>query len=70
MDELLREFLTDTNQRFVAVDAELVRFERKPNNADIPANVFCPVHTVEGTCGSLRLLRLDSFGSFRMPTGS
>ena len=33
MDDLLREFLTETNESLDMVDVELVRFEQEPNNA-------------------------------------
>ena len=33
MDDLLREFLTETNESLDVVDVELVRFEQEPNNA-------------------------------------
>lgn len=58
MDELLREFLTETNESLDVVDVELVRLEQEPNNADIIANVFRLVHTIKGTCGFLSLPRL------------
>jgi two-component system chemotaxis sensor kinase CheA len=58
MDELLREFLTETNESLDVVDVELVRFERDPNNAEILANIFRLVHTIKGTCGFLGLPRL------------
>jgi aminopeptidase N len=35
MDDLLREFLTETNESLNVLDVELVRFEQDPNNADI-----------------------------------
>jgi two-component system chemotaxis sensor kinase CheA len=60
MDDLLREFLTETNESLDRVDAELVRFEREPNNASILANVFRLVHTIKGTCGFLGLPRLEA----------
>jgi two-component system chemotaxis sensor kinase CheA len=59
MDELLREFLTETNESLGVVDVELVRFEQDPNNADILANIFRLVHTIKGTCGFLKLPRLE-----------
>ena len=34
MDDLLREFLTETNESLDRVDAELVRFEQEPNNGE------------------------------------
>src|SRR6202035_3639148 len=60
MDDLLREFLTETNERLDIVDAELVRFEQAPNNAGILANIFRLVHTIKGTCGFLGLPRLEA----------
>ncbi len=35
MDELLRDFLTETHESLDTVDIELVRFEQEPNNAEI-----------------------------------
>jgi two-component system chemotaxis sensor kinase CheA len=58
MDELLRDFLTETHESLDMVDSELVRFEQEPNNADILANIFRLVHTIKGTCGFLNLPRL------------
>ncbi|MGA8614239.1 MAG: hybrid sensor histidine kinase/response regulator [Xanthobacteraceae bacterium] len=59
MDDLLREFLTETSENLDRVDAELVRFEREPNNVEILGNIFRLVHTVKGTCGFLGLPRLE-----------
>jgi two-component system, chemotaxis family, sensor kinase CheA len=59
MDDLLREFLTETNESLDRVDAELVRFEQDPNNANILGNIFRLVHTIKGTCGFLGLPRLE-----------
>ncbi len=60
MDELLREFVTETNESLDVVDVELVRFEQDPNNAKILDNVFRLVHTIKGTCGFLGLPRLEA----------
>src|SRR5581483_4402513 len=60
MDDLLREFLTETNESLDVVDVELVRFEQDPNNAQILGNIFRLVHTIKGTCGFLGLPRLAS----------
>jgi two-component system, chemotaxis family, sensor kinase CheA len=60
MDELLRDFLTETGKSLDVVDAELVRFEQEPNNTQILANIFRLVHTIKGTCGFLALSRLES----------
>jgi len=60
MDELLREFLTETNESLDLIDVELVRFEQDPNNAKILDNIFRLVHTIKGTCGFLGLPRLQT----------
>ena len=40
MDDLLREFLTETCESLDRVDAELVRFEQEPNNAAMLNTIF------------------------------
>jgi two-component system chemotaxis sensor kinase CheA len=60
MDDLLREFVTETNESLDVVDVELVRFEQDPNNAKILDNIFRLVHTIKGTCGFLGLPRLET----------
>ncbi|MDQ0317656.1 hybrid sensor histidine kinase/response regulator [Amorphus orientalis] len=58
MDDLLSEFLTETNENLDVADTELVKFEQDPNNADILNNIFRLVHTIKGTCGFIGLPRL------------
>jgi two-component system chemotaxis sensor kinase CheA len=60
MDDLLREFLTETSESLDVVDVQLVKFEQEPNNAKILDNVFRLVHTIKGTCGFLGLPRLEA----------
>ena len=60
MDDLLREFLTETGESLDVVDVELVRFEQEPNNTKILDNIFRLVHTIKGTCGFLGLPRLEA----------
>src|ERR1700691_4980573 len=60
MDDLLREFLTETNESLNLVDAQLVRFEQEPNTGAILGNIFRLVHTIKGTCGFLSLPRLET----------
>ncbi|WP_338693477.1 hybrid sensor histidine kinase/response regulator [Bradyrhizobium sp. 26S5] len=60
MDDLLREFLTESSESLDTVDNQLVQFEQDPNNAKILDNVFRLVHTIKGTCGFLGLPRLEA----------
>src|SRR5216110_741704 len=59
MDDLLREFLTETSESLDTVDNQLVRFEQDPSDAKILDNIFRLVHTIKGTCGFLGLPRLE-----------
>jgi len=60
MDDLLREFLTETSESLDTVDNQLVRFEQDPSDAKILDNIFRLVHTIKGTCGFLGLPRLEA----------
>jgi two-component system chemotaxis sensor kinase CheA len=60
MDDLLKEFLTETSENLAVLDLELVKLEQNPNDAGLLGNIFRLVHTVKGTCGFLGLPRLES----------
>lgn len=60
MDELLQEFIVETNESLDVVDIELVRLEQEPNNLEILRTIFRLVHTIKGTCGFLGLPRLET----------
>src|ERR1700692_360741 len=60
MDDLLREFLTETSEGLDNVDNQLVRFDQDPNIAKFLDNSFRLVHTIKGTCGFLGLPRLEA----------
>ncbi len=60
MDDLLSEFLTETNENLAVLDVELVKLEQNPNDPGLLSNIFRLVHTIKGTCGFLGLPRLES----------
>ena len=60
MDDLLAEFLTETNEALDVTDVELVKLEQEPDNPDILGNIFRLVHTIKGTSGFLGLPRLET----------
>ncbi|WP_114394489.1 chemotaxis protein CheW [Oleisolibacter albus] len=60
MDDLLSEFLTETNENLSVLDVELVKLEQNPNDPGLLSNIFRLVHTIKGTCGFLGLPRLES----------
>lgn len=59
MDDLLADFLTETNENLAELDLALVTLERTPDDADTLALIFRLVHTIKGTCGFLGLPRLE-----------
>lgn len=59
MDDLLRDFLTESNESLTVVDGEMVKLEANPNNKDVLQKIFRLVHTIKGTCGFIGLQRLE-----------
>ena len=59
MDDLIAEFLTETNESLGALDVDLVNLEQNPNDKDLLSNIFRLMHTIKGTCGFLGLPRLE-----------
>ena len=59
MDDLLADFLTETNESLAELDVALVTLERTPDDADTLSLIFRMVHTIKGTCGFLGLPRLE-----------
>jgi two-component system chemotaxis sensor kinase CheA len=73
MDDLIVEFLTETNDSLGELDNAIVLLEQDPNNADLLSKIFRVMHTIKGTSGFLGLPRLgrvahkteDLLGLFR-----
>ena len=59
MDDLLADFLTETNESLAELDTALVKLERNPQDEQTLALIFRLVHTIKGTCGFLGLPRLE-----------
>jgi two-component system, chemotaxis family, sensor kinase CheA len=59
VDDLLSDFLTETNESLAELDIALVTLERTPDDAETLSFIFRLVHTIKGTCGFLGLPRLE-----------
>ena len=59
MDDLLADFLTETNESLAELDGALLTLERTPDDAETLGFIFRLVHTIKGTCGFLGLPRLE-----------
>jgi two-component system chemotaxis sensor kinase CheA len=60
MDDLIVEFLTETNESLGELDLDLVNLEQNPNDKELLSNIFRLMHTIKGTCGFLGLPRLET----------
>jgi two-component system chemotaxis sensor kinase CheA len=59
VDDLLTDFLTETNESLAELDIALLTLERSPDDAETLSFIFRLVHTIKGTCGFLGLPRLE-----------
>jgi two-component system chemotaxis sensor kinase CheA len=59
MDDLIADFLTETNEGLAALDVALVKLEKQPDDHPTLSEIFRTVHTIKGTCGFLGLSRLE-----------
>jgi two-component system chemotaxis sensor kinase CheA len=59
LDEVIGEFLAESNESLDRVDRDLLTLERQPHSPDAIARIFRTVHTIKGTCGFLGFERLE-----------
>ena len=71
-DDIVREFLTESNENLDTLDRELVLLEKDPQNHNILGSVFRSIHTIKGTCGFLGFTKLEKVAcmsqAFREPS--
>lgn len=59
MDELLQEFISETQETLEALAGEVVAWETDPTDRDRLDAIFRFFHTVKGSCGFLNLPRFE-----------
>ncbi len=59
-DELLNEFLIESNENLDRLDEELVTLETEPTNRELLNSIFRRIHTIKGVCGFLDFSILES----------
>jgi two-component system chemotaxis sensor kinase CheA len=60
MDDVLHDFLTESNENLARLDSEVVALERSPGDTELLGSIFRTIHTIKGTCGFLGLSRLET----------
>src|SRR3954454_7259990 len=59
MNEIVREFLLETNENLAQLDLDLVTLEKEPTERETLARVVRTLHTVKGTAGFLGFPKLQ-----------
>lgn len=59
MDDLIREFLIESQEGLDRMERCLTELEARPGDAALVAEIFRSVHTIKGTTGFLGFARLE-----------
>ena len=59
MDDIVREFLIESNENLDRMDQELVKLESEPSSKDLLGSIFRTIHSIKGSCGFLGFARLE-----------
>ena len=60
MDDIVREFVVESQEGLDQLDQDLVALEQDPKNGDLLAAIFRCIHSIKGTCGFLGFSNLES----------
>ena len=60
MDDIIRDFLVESNENLDQLDRDLVTLEKDPTAREVLASIFRTIHTIKGTTGFLGFSRLES----------
>ncbi|MDQ6964963.1 MAG: Hpt domain-containing protein, partial [Mariprofundales bacterium] len=58
-EELLGEFLTESNENLAEIEQQLMDLEDRPQDAELLGSIFRTIHTVKGSCGFIGLSKLE-----------
>ncbi|HEV2690144.1 MAG TPA: Hpt domain-containing protein, partial [Bryobacteraceae bacterium] len=59
MDEIVKDFLIESNENLDRLDQELVKLESEPSSKELLASIFRTIHTIKGSCGFLGFAHLE-----------
>jgi chemotaxis protein histidine kinase CheA len=60
MDDIVREFLVESNENLDQLDRDLITLEKDPKASEVLASIFRTIHTIKGTSGFLGFPRLEA----------
>src|SRR5215469_15148487 len=59
MDDLIKDFLVESNENLDRLDSELVKLEAEPSSQELLSSIFRTIHTIKGSCGFLGFSKLE-----------
>jgi len=59
-DEIIKEFLIESQDALDQLDRDLVTLERHPGDGELLQAIFRCIHTIKGTCGFFGFTRLEA----------
>ncbi len=59
MDDIIKEFLTESLEGLDQLDTKFVMLEQNPDDRDTLSSIFRTIHTIKGTCGFLGFGHLE-----------
>ena len=59
MDDIIKDFLIESNENLDRLDQELVQLESDPTSRELLDSIFRTIHTIKGSCGFLGFSRLE-----------
>lgn len=64
MDDILKEFLLETNEGLENVDQDLITYEKNPDDRPLLDKIFRSIHTIKGGAGFLDLGHIESISHY------
>jgi len=59
MDDIVKDFLIESNENLDRLDQELVKLESDPASKELLGSIFRTIHTIKGSCGFLGFAKLE-----------
>ncbi|HWX38449.1 MAG TPA: Hpt domain-containing protein [Candidatus Sulfotelmatobacter sp.] len=59
MDDLIMDFLVESNENLDRLDSKVVKLETDPSSQELLSSIFRTIHTIKGSCGFLGFSKLE-----------
>jgi two-component system chemotaxis sensor kinase CheA len=59
VDELIQEFLVESNENLDRFEGDLVKLEEAPGSKELLSSIFRSIHSIKGACGFLGFQKLE-----------